>query len=80
MPAFVRLSLETVDDEFYFSQFLFHLESDGPQNNLVASCTSKQRRFISEFVAYVLEKYPEKIEKNCATEAAFRVHKVWLSA
>ena len=31
-PAFVRLSLDSIDHEFYFGQLLFHLEGSGAGN------------------------------------------------
>jgi len=41
-PAFIRLSLETVQGDFYFGQYLFHLEIDGKQNDYFTSCTNEQ--------------------------------------
>lgn len=77
MPAFVRLSLETVASEFYFSQFLFHLAGDGPDNSLLASCTEDQRRFIASFVAHMIDTYPEEIENDLCTDEALAVYRIW---
>ena len=77
MPALIRLSLETINAELYFSQLLFHLESDGPKNSLVVSCTPEQRHFIALFIAHMLDQYPEQIDKNAITEETFAVYQIW---
>ena len=39
LPAFIRLRFETINDAFYFGQFLFHLEGNGPENDFYLSCS-----------------------------------------
>ena len=80
MPSFIRLSIETIENEFYFGQFLFHLEGDGKNNRLVQSCTQKQREFISEFLEYMLDTFSKEIELNCQTDEALKVYGIWSQA
>jgi hypothetical protein len=77
VPAFVRLSLETMAGDFYLDQFLFHLEGEGPGNDFLKSCSRTQREFLVRFIAYLIEHYPEEIEAACCTDNAFRVHELW---
>ena len=77
MPAFIRLSIETMGNEFYFGQFLFHLEGDGNENSLFQSCNFEQRKFISDFVEYLITKYPAEINFNGYENETFKVHEIW---
>jgi hypothetical protein len=77
MPALVRLSMETIDDAFYFGQLLFTLESDGPDNALFCACTPEQRQFIKNFIAYMIEHFAEQIEANYYADNALRCFEVW---
>ena len=78
MPAFIRLSLETMREEFYFGQFLFHLEGDGKDNNLFQSCNIEQRKFIIDFIEHVIDKYSKEIELNGYENETLKVHEIWL--
>ena len=80
MPSFIRLSLETMDDEFYFGQLLFHLEADGNGNELFLSCNQEQRAFIHAFVEYVILQYTEQLEANCYENEALKVQEIWSNA
>jgi len=80
MPSFVRLSLETIDGDFYFSQLLFHLESDAPEYALALSCNNEQRRFIQSFIEYMILCHPEELTRNSCECDALRVHAVWSDA
>lgn len=77
MPALIQLSLETACDEFYFGQFLFHLEMDGEDNSLFSSCTKAQRRLIADFVEYMMIHHAEEIDGNVCADAALAVHRIW---
>lgn len=77
MPAFVRLSFETMHKEFYLGQFLFHLEGDGVNNSLFLSCTPLQRAFISKFLLHVIEVYSGEVEKRLFTDQILRVYAIW---
>jgi hypothetical protein len=77
IPAFIRLSLETMRDEFYFGQFLFHLESDGKNNSFFQSCTAGQRKFISDFVDHVTNNYSDEIRVNGYENETLKVHEIW---
>lgn len=77
MPSLIRLSLETMDDEFYFGQFLFHLESDGKRNELFLSCNQPQRDLILSFVEYVILNYTEQIEYHGYEHEALTVQNIW---
>jgi hypothetical protein len=77
VPAFVRLTLETIAGDFYLDQFLFHLEWDGPGNAFFASCTRAQREFLASFIAYLIEKYPGEIDEAYCTDSALRTYDIW---
>jgi hypothetical protein len=77
MPALIRLSLETIEIDFYFAQLLFHLESDGKNNSLFVACNPEQRRFIAGFVEYMINHHAEKIESTCCADEAIKVYEIW---
>lgn len=77
LPALVRLSLETIQEQFYFDQFLFHLEGDGEKNSFLMNCSPEQRAFIASFVRYMIENYPVEIGSNHCTDRALRVYEIW---
>jgi len=77
MPALVRLSLETVDDAFYFSQFLFHLEADGVDHALVKSCTGEQRAFIAAFLRHMMENHAGTIDRQRCSDDVLRTYEIW---
>ena len=77
LPAFIRLSLHTMKDDFYLDQFLFHLEGDGPNNAFYKSCTKEQRNFIACFIECVIEEYAEEIEANLCTDKALKSFEIW---
>ncbi len=77
IPAFIRLSLASIDDEFYLGQFLFHLESNGKRNDLFLACNSQQRQFIAKFIAYMIDNFAEQIEKNHYTDRILTVYDIW---
>jgi hypothetical protein len=76
-PAFVRLSLETVNSEFYFGQFLFHLEHNGENNKYFLACSPAQRSFLAEFIGYMISSFASEIERNFYTEEALRAYEIW---
>lgn len=80
LPAFVRLSLETMAGEFYLAQFLFHLQWDGPGNELFQSCNGEQRRFVAEFIEYVVDCYPDELEAAFCAEDALAALQIWSSS
>lgn len=77
LPALIRLSVDTIASDFYFDQFLFHLELDGENNVLFSSCSAKQRQFIARFVAFMIENYAAEIDDCCCTDQALRVYEIW---
>lgn len=77
VPAFVRLTLETMTGDFYLDQFLFHLEGDGPGNDFFTSCSESQREFLAAFIAYLIDRYPEEIEAAYSADRALRTHQIW---
>lgn len=80
MPSFIRLSLETMGDEFYFGQLLFHLDADGKGNELYVACTQEQRNFVHSFVAHIVLQHTEQLEANCYKNEALKVQKIWSNA
>jgi len=76
-PAMIRLSLETVDGDFYFSQLLFHLDYEGTQNRFLNACSPAQRRFIGDFVSYMILTYPQQLDDCYDQDIALRVAEYW---
>src|SRR6185295_2204109 len=64
MPALIRLTVNTIDNphESYLDQMLFHLIKDGPGNSLVTACDERQRRFIADFLASLIENHSASID------------------
>jgi hypothetical protein len=77
MPALVRLCLQTVDEDFYFSQLLFHLELDGPKNLFYLSCSEHQRQFVHDFIDYMITNYATELELAMSVDEAFLARDVW---
>lgn len=76
-PAFIRLSLDTVDDDFYLDQFLFHLVWDGKQNSYYLACNQEQRVFIADFLSYMLENYSAMIELCYCGDQLLQAYEIW---
>ena len=80
MPALIRLMVDTVDNprESYLDQLLFHLIKDGPGNTLVVACNEEQRRFVAEFLEYLMNEHAAAIaEQVFATDDILRAHEIW---
>jgi hypothetical protein len=80
MPAIVRLVVDTIDNpgESYLDQMLFHLIKDGPGNSLVSACNEEQRRFIAEFLEYLISEHAEQIAAEAfAADDILRAHEIW---
>ncbi len=77
MPALIRLSLETIYTEFYFSQLLFHLEHNGLNNEFYQNCSYEQRKFIADYLSYMFDNYSKEISLNCCENEFFRTLEIW---
>ena len=77
MPAFVRLCLDSVDGDFYFAQFIFHLEYGVENNKFLCACTSAQREFVAAFLEYMINTYPYEIEENMCTDEVLTTYQMW---
>ena len=76
MPALVRLTIDTFDS--YLDQLLFHLIKDGPGNSLVSACNDEQRKFIAEFLEYIITERAEQIAAQLfASDDILRAHEIW---
>lgn len=81
MPALIRLCLSTLNsNEPYLEQFLYHLTGNGENNDLFASCTPEQRKFIASFISYLFEKCTKEIEYNYFIDDALKAHEIWSKA
>lgn len=80
MPAFIRLSLETMKDDFYLAQFLFHLEYDGTNNKLLMACSTEQRDFIARFLEHLILNNTSELEYHHSEDDALRVCELWSNA
>ena len=79
-PALIRLSLNTVEDDFYFSQLLFHLDYGGRDNRYLQACSDVQRKFIADFVDFMILTYTEQLSGSFDEDTALRVSEVWSEA
>ncbi len=76
-PALVRLTIDTMEDEFYLDQFLFHLIFEGVDNNFYKECSVEQKEFIASFIEYLITDYDEKLDYELLTEDALKAHEIW---
>jgi len=77
MPAMIKLAVESMNDDFYLSQLLFHLEGDGKYNKLYQPCNSEQRKFVTAFIDWAILNHSERLEDQIYEHVAFRVHDIW---
>ena len=80
MPALVRLTLDTIDKptESYLDQMLFHLIKDGPANSLVSACNEAQRKFIAQFLEYLVTQHSDQIAAEVfASDDILKAHEIW---
>ena len=80
MPALIRLTLDTIDNpqERYLAQMLFHLIGDGVGNSLVSACSNEQRKFIADFLEYLIDHHSSQIEADVfSSDDILRAHEVW---
>jgi hypothetical protein len=80
MPALIRLTLDTINNpqEAYLDQMLFHLVYDGVDNRLVSACSKEQRKFVADFLEYLVENYGAEIEAGAfRTDDILRAHEIW---
>ena len=56
-PAMVRLVLEDLGKTAYVESFLFHLAWDGPGNERYLFFSEAQRRFVQDFLLYLIDVY-----------------------
>ncbi|MEE4377848.1 MAG: hypothetical protein V2J55_10110 [Candidatus Competibacteraceae bacterium] len=80
MPALIRLSLETINDHFYFEQLLFHLEHDGDNNDSFLNCSQSQKKFIKHFLEYMIVQYSKQIDQNMCADEVLRTYEIWSNA
>ena len=80
LPAMIRLTVDTMDhpDRQYLDQMLFHLMHEGEDNRLVNACSIEQRKFVADFLGYLVEKYSPEIEAGPFTsDEILRAHEIW---
>jgi len=77
MPAFVRLSLDTIDNEFYLGQLIYHLESDGKNSDFYNACNDEQRKFIARLMEFMITHYTAQLVLNGCEDEALKVYGIW---
>jgi hypothetical protein len=79
LPALIRITLETMDkpQERYLDQFLFHLIRDGKDHDLVRVCRLKQRVFVAEFLAYLLDQYSAELDECTYADDMLKAYDIW---
>lgn len=76
-PAFVRLCWQSDEENYYISQFLFHLIYDGQNNRYVQAFKQNQRQFVVQFLGYLLEDKTELIERFGDADDLFLAFEIW---
>lgn len=76
-PALIRLCMDTVEEEFYFEQLLFHLQYAGEQNRILLSCSDEQREFVASFIEFMIDSWPDKLDDFYASESALSAYELW---
>lgn len=80
MPALIRLTLDTIKNprESYLDQMLRHLIQDGKDNRLVSACNDEQRKFITDFLEYLIVNYTPQIEAGVyLSDDILKAHEIW---
>ncbi len=80
MPALIRLTLDGIDkpQESYLDQLLFHLIQDGKDNRLVSACNVEQRKFIADFLEYLMDNYASQIGEGVfVSDDILTAHEIW---
>ena len=80
MPALIRLTLDGIDkpEESYLEQLLFHLIYDGKDNRLVSACNLEQRKFIADFLEYLIDNYAPQIQAGVfLSDDILKAHEIW---
>lgn len=79
-PALIRLSLDTIESDFYFAQLLFHLSWNGKENDFYVNCSDEQRSFVASFIESMIKSYPKEIDKEFSTDEALEAYEIWSHA
>ena len=79
MPTLIRFALTPSESgvDAYWPQLLFHLESNGPNNDLIRFCTPVQRHAIARFLEYLIKTRPGEIESFNYSDEILRTHGYW---
>ncbi|MBV1788266.1 hypothetical protein KQ940_09380 [Marinobacterium sp. D7] len=80
LPAMVRLSLETIADECYFEQMLFHLTYGWRDNRLLTICSVAQRIFVAEFLYHMVLNFPSELDYSVTADNALSAYELWQQA
>ena len=78
LPSLIRLALEP--DSSYWQQLLFHLEGNGPGNDLILFCSKVQREAVTAFLEHLLSGRAAEIEQCNSTDELLRTHEYWAAA
>ena len=79
VPALIRITLDTMEkpQDRYLDQLLFHLMRDGKDHALVRACSSAQRVFVAEFLAYVIEQYNTELDECTYADDMLKAYDIW---
>ena len=80
MPALIRLTLDGIDkpQESYLEQMLWHLIMDGKDNRLVSACNIEQRKFIADFLEYLIDNHARQIGPGLwVSDDILKAHEIW---
>jgi hypothetical protein len=72
-PAMVRLALKGSGDEYYITQFLFHIT----ENSSCTGFTLEQSQFVVEVLQYLLEKRSDELEMFLEADDVLNAIALW---
>jgi len=79
MPALARLALsgQSESNDWYGSQLLFHLCSDGQNNRRFIACTPEQRRAVVALLQHIVETRASQVDSERAADELFQAIEIW---
>ena len=79
LPALGRLAMTkpALPFEWYGSQLLSHLCSDGPNNNRALACTPTQRTAVVSFLSHLAESHAEWVEDSMCADELLEAIRIW---
>ncbi len=76
-PAFIRLSIESRENEGYIENLLFALTYQESDNRILKTCSTKQRKFVLDFFKWFKKENTKKLREWFLIEDIERAINIW---